>query len=267
MKKLRSKVTVFILFSLLTLSNSYGARVLFDEGHRQAFTIEKKGRLDLSTFSQIIIDAGNQVHATKHPFTKGIFSEVDALIISGPFKSFLPLEITEIKRFVQSGGKLVVLIHISPTVGDLLAAFDIKVSNYIVNEHEQLLDNKSSSFVVSRLSEHALFTDISHFNLYGGWALKAVNHAMVPIASTSSNAWLDINKNKQRDSQDHQLTADLIIHGAFGHGEILIFADDAIFQNRFIINNNKKMAKNLAKWLRQDSFYNIVKPRPIQSTE
>ena len=265
--KSRLTQTILLVSVFLLPFAGSAATVLFDEGHAQAFLISKAGKLDLSEFAQIITDSGNQVQSVKHPLTPKVLAQVDALIISGPFKAFSQKELTSIKSFVQSGGKLVVLIHIAPTVGGLLAHFEVKVSNYVINEKQDLIENSTKNFKVTNLSKHQLFKGIDNFNLYGGWALKGTNANTQSLAQSSHQAWLDLNRNKQQDPQDFNLTADVVLHSNVGHGEILIFADDAIFQNQFMQGNNKKLAENLALWLTKKLSVPDVKHFPSQTTD
>jgi hypothetical protein len=42
----------------------------------------------------------------------------------------------------------------------------------------------------------------------------------------------------------------VVIAGRSGRGGFVIFGDDALFQNKFLVEGNAALAKNLAKWLR-----------------
>ena len=78
-----------LLFSLLLpLSVAAEApKVLFDQGHRQGFVIEKDGPLQLSGFATLLQQQGWQVASSTQPLTAQALNGTDALIISGPFRS------------------------------------------------------------------------------------------------------------------------------------------------------------------------------------
>jgi len=40
-----------------------------------------------------------------------------------------------------------------------------------------------------------------------------------------------------------------VVTGTLNKGDFVIFGDDAIFQNRFLDDDNRKLATNLGKWL------------------
>jgi hypothetical protein len=41
----------------------------------------------------------------------------------------------------------------------------------------------------------------------------------------------------------------VIVAGELGAGRFVVFGDDAIFQNKFLDEQNRRLAKNLARWL------------------
>jgi hypothetical protein len=42
----------------------------------------------------------------------------------------------------------------------------------------------------------------------------------------------------------------VVVSGDLGNGRFIVFGDDAIFQNKFLDNSNRQLAKNLARWLK-----------------
>ncbi|WP_371374166.1 DUF4350 domain-containing protein [Thalassotalea aquiviva] len=245
-------LTTLVMIATVTTSMPVlAANILFDQGHRQAFLYNDDKALGLSQFSDILARKGHKVSASHTPLTTELLQQVDALIISGPFKPFSQTEQNIIADFVGSGGKLLVMIHIPHTVGALLASLNIDVSNFPLHEIEHTIAQEDKNFRVKDLSEHWLFDNISSFNLYGGWALRAQGNPQASLAKTSAHAWLDINNNRLKDSADMSSSFAVIVHKKLHQGDILVFADDAIFQNRFLTANNKQMAQNIAAWLAQ----------------
>jgi hypothetical protein len=45
----------------------------------------------------------------------------------------------------------------------------------------------------------------------------------------------------------------VVIAGSLGRGEFAVFGDDAIFQNRFLKDENLLLGKNLVKWMLEKS--------------
>ena len=61
--------------------------VLIDQSHDQRFVIEKDGPLHLSAFAAILKEEGFSVRSSGEAFTDEQLNGVDAVVISGPFKT------------------------------------------------------------------------------------------------------------------------------------------------------------------------------------
>ncbi len=231
--------------------------LLFDESHKQHFLIEQNKALDLSNLAAIFKNQGFIVKSSARPLTTELLRGISTLIISGPFQPCSRMEIAAIKNFINKGGQLVVMLHIaSPTAG-LLTALGVAISSNIVHERTNLLSPPgNTNFYVTNLAPHPLTRGLSRINLYGAWALNTRLAANV-IARTSPRAWVDLNHDQKLDAGDAVQAFSEIVTGQLGHGHFIIFADDAIFQNRFLTGDNHTLALNMAKWLKQGSYYHL----------
>lgn len=224
-----------------------GSRILFDQGHNQRFLIEEKGELQLSKLADIMRAQGIHVASTKQPLSDDVLGEASALVISGAFESLRPEEIDAVARFVKRGGRLAVMLHIGPPVRGLLARFDVDHSNAVLHERSNVID-RDINFRVTDLSASPLFAGVTHFSVYGGWALDQ-GKAATAIARTSPEAWADLDGNKKYSAGDASAAFNVVVSGTFGAGSFVVFGDDAIFQNNFLDQNNGRLATNLAGWL------------------
>lgn len=222
-------------------------KVLFDQGHNQRFLIGEKGDLQLSGLAEIIRGKGAVVTATSGQLNDAALQEVAALVISGPFEALQTEEVETIARFVEKGGHLAAMLHIGSPLAGLLDRLDIDHSNAVLRERNNLID-KDINFRVRALNPHPLFAGLSQFSLYGGWALKGVKTG-VGIAHTSAEAWVDLDGDKAISKTDPVAAFDVVVAGSFGAGRFVIFGDDAIFQNKFLDQDNSILASNLAEWL------------------
>ena len=69
------------------------------------------------------------------------------------------------------------------------------------------------------------------------------------IAATSDDAWLDLDRDRQRSQKTEPAQRFAVAVSAHeGEGKYVVFGDDAIFQNRFLQGENHKLARNLARW-------------------
>jgi len=225
-----------------------GPTVLFDQGHGQRFLIGGKGPLDLSNFAAVVRARGGRTRAGK-AITPAALEGVRALVISGAFDRIRPDEIEAIAAFVERGGRLAVMIHVEPPQADLLHRFAIAVSNGVIRERADVLGNDPLNFRVTRFGTHPLTKGLDSFAVYGAWALLPTSKDAQAIAVTGPTAWVDLNRNGKLEKGDAVQSFGVAVAGWSGKGGIVAFGDDALFQNKFLTNGNRRLAENLAEWL------------------
>lgn len=231
--------------------------VLFDQGHGQHFLVGNKGELDLSKLGETFTAQGFQVKTSSpdQPFTDAALANVSTVVISGAFKPISDAEVEVVKKFIDRGGQLCVMLHISSPLAPLLNNLGVAVSNGVIREQTNVPQPETpTDFFVTDLATHPLTKGLAQINFYGTWALNVEQPANV-IAKTSPQAWVDLNNNNNLDPEDATQAFSVVVTGQLGHGYFIVFADDAIFQNRFLVGPNQQLAKNLAGWLKAGSYY------------
>jgi len=229
--------------------SSAATKVLFDQGHGQQFGIDRNNDLDLSRLAELVRNNGATVAPLSSPITRETLAETDALVLSGPFHTYSAEETAAIRAFVERGGALCIMLHIAPPVASLLEPFGIVTSNSVIHEQNGVIDGNPLNFRVAALSQEPLFDGVSDFNIHGGWALLPEQAELQAVASTSPDAWVDLNGNGKLDSEDAVQQFAVAVAGRHGNGRLLVFGDDAIFQNKFLTGGNLTLARNLAAWL------------------
>lgn len=245
-------VPVFLLALLLSAPSAAAPpTVLFDQGHGQVFTIEKQGELQLGKLGDLLRSAGWQVGSTTEPLTHQSLASADALIISGPFHPLTKNEIEAIGNFLRNGGRLAVMLHIAPPLMPLLESLGVTFSHGVVRESDpsRIISGKPLNFRVSNLRGYPLTENLAYFSVYGAWPLFPARENTRIIATTSPKAWVDLNRDHTLSPGDRVGEFVTLIAGNVGEGEFVVFADDAIFQNRYLIGENNKLADNLSRWL------------------
>ncbi|GFO68267.1 hypothetical protein GMLC_18460 [Geomonas limicola] len=223
--------------------------MLFDAGHGERFVPGQNGPLQLSGLAEILTASGCKVGTLSEPISDASLAGADALIISGAFQPLAQNEIPALIRFMQRGGRVSIMLHIAPPLGQLLENFGITFTNGVIEEQENLIENQPHDFRVTRMQEHPVFQGIKSFNLYGVWGLKSLDPRSRDVASTSPRAWIDLRRNKVR-TDDETMAFAVACAGEVGTGGFLVFGDDAIFQNKFLNQDNRALAQNLASWLK-----------------
>lgn len=244
-------VTVFVLVSCSVLAEATAAPVvLIDQSHDQRFVVEKDGPLHLSAFAAILKNEGLSVKSSAEVLTEDRLKGVDAVVISGPFKDIESQEVDVLLRFLERGGRLAVMLHIGSPFSDLLHRLEVDFTNYVLYEQENIIDNDPRNYQVKELGAHPLFGGMDHFSLYGGWALMNTALSARIVASTSPKGWVDLNGDKKLSKGDVVQAFGVVVTGDSGGGRFVVFGDDAIFQNKFLDENNRQLAINLARWLK-----------------
>lgn len=241
-----------LLFTLLGLPQSLLAApvVLFDEGHAQLFLAKGERPLDLSALAGVFTATGYDVRTTSQPLDDNQLAGIDVLVSSGAFRAFAPEEIAAIQAFVKRGGGVAVMLHIAPPVGGLLHALGVEFTNYTLREQSNLIGGNRLDFRVRSLSVHPLTTGLPDFAVYGAWALRGTVASTVAVAQTSAHAWADLNGDEALSTGDAVQSFAVVVAGESGRGRFAVFGDDALFQNRYLEGNNRKLAENLVHWLR-----------------
>lgn len=249
-KRMFSYFSLLLLFFISTTTHAAteAPLVLFDQGHGQRFLIQNTGELQLSALSETIAAQEARIAPLTDEISAASLSGASAIVISGAFAPLKQSEIDELTRFVEKGGRLAVMLHIGQPVADLLHRFEVDISNMVLHEQQNIIEEKEINFQVKDLTAHPLFSEVPHFSLYGGWALNPGGKTQ-SIARTSNQAWVDLDGDKKLSKADVVDAFSVVVEGAAGKGVFIFFGDDAIFQNRYLDTNNKILATNLGKWL------------------
>jgi hypothetical protein len=140
------------------------------------------------------------------------------------------------------------MLHIASPAANLLQTLGVAISNGVIYEESNRINDNPLDFKVAKLAPHEINRDLESFNLYGSWALLNTKENTLLIAMTSHRSWIDLNKDKKLTSGDAVQSFGVVAAGVYGAGRFVVFGDDAIFQNQFLIDNNIDLGKNLIRW-------------------
>jgi hypothetical protein len=227
-------------------------KTVFDLSHSEIFSPVRAGALDYSSFYSLIRDGdtGSEVGLNEGPVTPEALEGVGTYIIAGPARGFSAAESAALKGFVERGGNLLVLLHISPPVASLTHEFGIMVSNFVICERSGLIGGQPQDFLVTRFEAHPVTSGLKGIAVYGTWGLLPADGAS-PVAVTSKDAWADVDRDREfREGEPVQSFAVIAVR-ELGAGKVVVVADDAPFQNRFINEaDNRQLAENIIRWFK-----------------
>jgi len=250
MARIAKLMSIMVLLCLTFASEGEAARkVLFDTGHGEAFLIGEKGPLALSGFAKILQASDIEIETIQHPFSDASLAGAGALVISGAFAALHPNEIEAVVRFMQKGGKLAVMLHIAPPLSHLLDRLQVSYTNGVIRERQNIIENDPIRFRVDRISDHPVMQGVREFSLHGAWGVLNGNAGSRIIAATGPQAWIDLDRDGVQRKEETAAFG-VVVAGEMGDGGFIIFGDDAIFQNKFLDENSKLLAANLAGWLK-----------------
>jgi len=238
-----------IIFLALATSAVADPVVLFDESHAQQFLIGKDGPLDLSALAATYSENGFQVKSSSGPLNDAELSSSDVLVLSGPFRPLNNDEVRAVIDFVGSGGGLAVMLHIPQPTLNLLRQLNVDVANGTLHEDGAAIGGNPLYFKVSRLAVHPLTSGLESFSVYGSWALRSTAEHVTTLAETGQHGWVDLDHDNRFSTADAMQPFGVAVAGHLGKGRYVVFGDDAMFQNRFFDESNRRLAINLLNWL------------------
>jgi hypothetical protein len=224
--------------------------VIFDQGHGQKFVVEKEGELQLSGLSGLLRGKGYDVKIIAERINDAALSTADVLIFSGAFQPVSSEEIEAVIRFVERGGKLCVMLHIPQPLTGLMSRLKVYASNGVIREQENTINNAPKDFYLTNMETHEITKGLKKIGVHGAWAIMTDSTAARIIARTGPKAWIDLNGDGKFSETDARQSFGVVIAGTFGKGGYVIFGDDAIFQNKFLDQENMPLGKNLADWMK-----------------
>lgn len=221
--------------------------VIFDQGHGQRFTVGNPGDLQLSKLAETLRASQVTIATTAAPLGDDTLKGAAGLVISGAFEPLQPEEVEAVAHFVNNGGRLAVMLHIAPPLSSLLNRLNVDYSTSVLHERRNVIE-KDINFRVTDLSPSPLFSGIKSFSAYGVWALRP-GASSSAVARTSPEAWMNPNGGTALSKGTAVDAFAVVVMGTSGKGGFVVFGDDAIFQNRFLDDDNRKLATNLGIWL------------------
>lgn len=250
----RLMIVSFLALIFLSIPLSHAGSknpvVMFDQGHGQKFVIGKEGDLHLSELAALFKNEGFTVKRGTELLSDESLKEVTALVISGAFVPLAPAEIDAVMRFLEAGGNLCIMLHIPQPMSGLMSRLQIFASNGVILEKEHPTQNEPKDFFLMKMDQHPITGGIKKIGVHGGWALISDSKQGAIIARTSSQAWIDLNRDGRFNDTDAQQSFGVVIAGTYGKGKYVVFGDDAIFQNIFLEKENMALGKNLVAWLK-----------------
>jgi hypothetical protein len=228
------------------------SKAVFDISHGEIFPPLGEVTSSYSEFYKQFQTNGFDTSINVNPITQDALSNVNVLVFAGPMTKFDTQEINAINNFVQNGGNLLVLAHISSPLTGLMQEFNITISGSVTSESENLIDSSPQNFFVKDIENHTITKDIKQIAVFGSWSLLSEEPART-VAWTSETAWSEVTKNMIFDNDsEKQGRLGIVSAVEYSRGKVVVITDDAVFLNKFIDTaDNRLLGENIILWFKE----------------
>lgn len=166
-------ICVILISGCIAYDAEKAPKALFDTAHGEVFSPNDMTSASFTEFYKMFHEKGFDVGINEEPITSGALSDVDVLVIAGPMKELNKEEISGVKNFVHNGGALLVLVHVSRPVKELLQEFQTTISDNITAEAENLIGSSPQDFFVQDLEDHPITKGVEKIAVFGSWSVTS----------------------------------------------------------------------------------------------
>lgn len=217
--------------------NLSSGKVLFDVSHNNNFEFEELEVL----FSRIISRSNSIAYFNGENELEKELKNVNSFVIISPRGNFSKTEIEIIKKFLDRGGRLMILSdpEKNSLVNRLAINFDIIIQeNYLYNLKEN--DGNFRHIYLKHFSENAITKNLKKITLYSSCSIIPSDKGLV---FTDNNTYSSTENAPGRYSP-------IILK----QNNILTLCDQTFIQKPYNkITDNNKLISNLADWLTKNS--------------
>lgn len=223
--------------------------VLFDNAHKELFTPFGTGQTGYSEMQAILNKYSYKVRMNSEPITDMALKDVDAVVIAGQMAGFTTQEVDALVRFAKLGGDILITTHISDTVEALAQRFGIQLSNAVIAQSHDNIENRPKWFITRNIVDSPINKNVTSFAVLASWALRPIGeHAMV-IISSEKDSWADFEADDIYTAAEPVGAYGLAAVSSHGRGRVAFFGDDAVFTNRALsLASNRTLCENILKW-------------------
>lgn len=258
--KINIKLSIIILAMLFIIlisgcitDTKKAPKAIFDMGHGEIFSPDDGTPSSYTGFYYQFYEKGFDMAINDQTINSGSLAGADVLIAAGPMREFGASEIKDITNFVEDGGSLLILTHISSPVNPLAQEFGISVSGNVTAEGENQIKSSPQDFFVMDLEKHNITNEIKKIAVYGTWSVKVKEPGRI-VAWTSDSAWSDTNRNRKLDTGiERTERLGVVAVTEYGLGKVVVVADDAVFIDMFRSEgDNVQFGDNIINWFKKD---------------
>lgn len=266
--------------ALLSLTRSQRKVLYFVTGHG-----EKSPSRDYSEVADALEAEFYDPQELSLMTLESVPADAEAVIVPGPRGELFPHEVSVLRSYLLSGGRLLLLLdpYYGGGLGDFLFDFGIVLQNdAVVDQQSRIMGGEYLFPIVESYEEHPIVRQIGLASLYPvtrSLSLSA-DQSRVPatlraIAETGPRAWGETNRERLVEGeaafdQGEDIPGPLVIaasvelDAAENRGVLVVFGDSDFASDDYLsVSGNRDVFLNSVAWITQDE--DLLSIRPIEA--
>ena len=266
--------------------------VCYITGHGEKSLSDMAGVDGYGAFKQALMDQDYSVKELLLPSIGAIPTDCSVLIDAGAIKPFFPNEIDVLKKYLQDGGHMLVMIDPLTNSGIIkfLSKYNIEVGNNVVLDQVVRLFQGPSLGVEPIVKQYSLISDITK-DFKGDTIFPLVrtvspgnnknpDYSIDSIAKTSNTSWSDADLKilfskgiaKFDPKVDTKGPLSVAVQGTLKFGNntarLVVFGTSRMVTNKYInALYNKDLVMNSISWLSKEENLITIRPKPANNQQ
>jgi ABC-type uncharacterized transport system involved in gliding motility auxiliary subunit len=202
-QELHSNTETDFTSALIKLSNPNKVKVTFWTGNGEK-SPELTDDTGFSTVKEALLNLNYEVDKQDSILSSEVASGTGVLVIAGPQKSYTDKQKESITKYLDNGGRLLVMLD--PILGnvqrtgieDILSKYALKITNGVVVDPAQKVNEQPNFPAVAEYEKHQI-TDLLQVTFYPNvMSVESAdkvpdNFVVEPLVKTSALSWLETN--------------------------------------------------------------------------
>jgi ABC-type uncharacterized transport system involved in gliding motility auxiliary subunit len=277
---------VGVTLGLIKVLSKKQKRIAYISGHGEASFLPDEQRSCSKLIKYLQHDNFDVMNVilTKGKVDLGVY---DLVLISGPFRDFLPDELQILNEYLNNGGRLLLLIDPFPSYGfdDFLQTWNIKVGKEIIIDTESYYWTDTATPAVYKYPENTItrnlpLTFYPHTRYLGISELSKKDTTVKLLVNSSVNSWAETSPKEIGYNQGADIKGPIAIAylaeknlNIFENGKnkglmskLIVFGDSDFVTDHFIdILGNKDMILNCAEYLVNEEKLISIRPKQLKT--
>ncbi|MCA9510065.1 MAG: GldG family protein, partial [Myxococcales bacterium] len=276
--------------AIVKLVRGGGKKVYFLTGHNERRAIGD-GADEPDGMSRAAAALRNETYTTENLLlgqTGDVPADADVVVVAGPTRPLLDVELDALRRWVAGGGALVAMIdpRANTNFGALLGELGVAVGDDVVFDRSLALFGRATSpFAASYAPDHPItkgFQETSLFHMARSVAPEPGVAGLVPLVKTGEASWAETNLAKWEDEgvAGFEPESDTLgpvslavagvprIDGAPEHDPRLVAFGDSNFATNELVDSylNRDLFVNSVAWAMGEVEHIAVRPHKARAS-